>query len=172
MSTFRAIVVLLSVRGISILAVCAGVFALIEDLPVSTSLTGLVSRSVAEAVPLLLVGVAYLAWLATERPPIVALVKQILIAAAFLLWGVSLLMPTGPWARFVGAVVIAIYVFDLVWLIEGNLQSTLRNPVADQTLDGQAAGACGGGRWSGDVVGAYAKGVRSTQKGNTADTPR
>jgi hypothetical protein len=72
--------------------------------------------------PLLLVGIAYLAWLAVDRPAIIDLIKQVLLALAFILWGVDLLMPVGQWSRFVGAVVIAIYVFDLAWLMEGNLR--------------------------------------------------
>ena len=177
------------VRSAAILAVITGVFALVVDSPISTGLPSILSHSVAEAIPLMLVGIAYLAWLATERAPTVALIKQILIAAAFLLWGVSLLMPTGQWSRFVGAVVIAIYVFDLVWLIEGNLRRTLRIHVANQTLecdspDCQAEGVCGCGRvpigasgngderrWSGDAIGMYAEVDRPSQHSNSANGP-
>ena len=177
------------VRSVAILAVSAGVFALVVDSPLSTGMRRVVGHSVAEAIPLLLVGIAYLAWLVTERAPAVALIKQILIAAAFLLWGVSLLMPPGQWSRFVGAVVIAIYVFDLVWLIEGNLQRTLRIHTARQTLDCgspdcQASGVCGcdrsangdseqGGKrhWLGDGVGIYAESGRSGQHTNGASAP-
>jgi hypothetical protein len=73
-------------------------------------------------VPLLLVGIAFLGWLAIDRPATIDLIKQVLIAVAFILWGGNLLMPSGQWTRFVGAVVIAIYVFDLAWLMEGNLR--------------------------------------------------
>ena len=96
-----------------------------------------------------LIGIAYLAWLATERRPIVEMVKQVLIALAFILWGTNLLMPTGHWAQFVGGVVIAVYVFDLAWLIEGNLRRQLRDftdwEVADDKLRLAAGICCCGG---------------------------
>jgi hypothetical protein len=110
------------VRVIGALAVLSGFFLLGVDSPLTSQLPAWISRAVIEAMPLLLVGIAYLAWLAVDRPPMVDLIKQILIAVAFVLWGISLLMPPGPWTRFVGAVVIAIYVFDLAWLMEGNLR--------------------------------------------------
>jgi len=66
------------------------------DSPISTILPIPISRAVAEAMPLLLVGIAYLAWQAVERPPIVELIKQVLLGAAFVLWALSLLMPRGP----------------------------------------------------------------------------
>jgi hypothetical protein len=115
-------VVVWPVRVIGVLAVFAGVVLLIVDSPVAAQLPISIDRALAEAIPLLLVGIAYVAWLAIDRPPIIDLIKQIFIAAAFILWGIDLLMPRGQWARFVGAVVISIYVFDLVWLIEGNLR--------------------------------------------------
>jgi hypothetical protein len=71
------------------------------------------------------VGIACLAWLAIDRPAITDLIPQALIATAFILWGIDLLMPAGPWATFFGAVVIAIYVFDLAWLMERSLRKKL-----------------------------------------------
>ncbi len=115
-------VVIWPVRVIGVLAVMSGVVLLIVDSPLSAQPPIPISRAVAEAIPLLLVGVAFLAWLAIDRPPIIDLIKQIFIALAFILWGINLLMPPGQWAKFVGAVVIAIYVFDLAWLMEGNLR--------------------------------------------------
>jgi len=113
------------IRFIGALAVLAGIVLLIVDSPISTILPIPISRAVAEAMPLLLVGIAYLAWQAVERPPIVELIKQILLGAAFVLWAVSLLMPRGRCSTFVGAMVIAIYVFDLAWLMEGNIRKKL-----------------------------------------------
>jgi hypothetical protein len=110
------------VRLIGVLAVISGVVLLIVDSPLSARWPIPISRAVAEAMPLLLVGTAYLAWLAIDRPPAVDLVKQVLLALAFILWGVDLLIPASQWSRFLGAVVIAIYVFDLAWLMEGNLR--------------------------------------------------
>lgn len=131
--------------------VASGVVLLVVDSPLATHLRIRPSHAVTEAVPLLLVGVAYLAWLATERRPLVEMVKQVLIALAFILWGANLLMPPGHWAQFVGGVVIAVYVFDLAWLIEGNLRRQLRDStdleMADDNLRNQlAAGICCCGR--------------------------
>jgi len=103
---------------------------------------------VAEALLLLLVGAAYLGWLVIDRRPTMDLIKQVLIAVAFILWGVNNLMLTGRWAAFVGAVVIAIYVFDLAWLMEGNLRKTfgirsVRGADEDATADRRPAGGCG-----------------------------
>jgi hypothetical protein len=133
------------VRTIALLAVFAGVTQLAVDSPIATHLPMRIDRSVAEALPLLLVGIAYLAWIATERPAAIELVKQLLIALAFILWGVDLLMPAGPRTELLGAVVIAIYVFDLAWMIEGNLRKQLR-PEVNRKLWPNGALGMGGQR--------------------------
>jgi hypothetical protein len=132
------------VRTIALLAVFAGLTLLLVDSPIAARLPMRIDRSAAEAFPLLLVGIAYLAWLATERPAVIDLVKQLLIALAFILWGVSLLMPAGPAARLLGAVVIAIYVFDLAWMMEGNLRKNLRSDLDRKLWRGSPAGV---GSW-------------------------
>jgi hypothetical protein len=132
------------VRAIALLAVFAGLTLLLVDSPLAARLPMRIDRSAAEAFPLLLVGIAYLAWLATERPAVIDLIKQLLIALAFILWGVSLLMPAGPAARLLGAVVIAIYVFDLAWMIEGNLRKNLRSDLDRKLWRGSPAGV---GSW-------------------------
>jgi len=113
-------------RYLYIAAIICAVVLLIVDSPVAAHLTIPVSRAVVEAAPLLFVGIAFLVWLVIERPATIDLIKQLFIAAAFILWGIDLLMPPGQWATFVGAVVIAIYVFDLAWLIEGNLRKSMK----------------------------------------------
>ncbi len=114
------------IRFVGVLAVISAVVLLIVDAPIFGHLPPLISRAVIEAIPLLLVGIAYLSWLAVDRPSAIDVVKQGLIAIAFILWGTTLLMPTGQWSRFMGAIVIALYVFDLAWLMEGNLRKTIR----------------------------------------------
>jgi len=113
-------------RSAYVLAVIAAIVLLITHSPVPVPFIIPVNHAVIEALPLLLTGVAFLAWLTVDRPAPVDLIKQALIALAFLLWGIDLLMPAGPWATFVGAVVIAIYVFDLAWLMEGSLRKMIR----------------------------------------------
>jgi hypothetical protein len=107
------------------LAVIAAFVLLIADSPFPRHVTIPLNHAIIEAAPLLLVGIAFFAWLTIDRPGMIDLIKQALIATAFVLWGVSLLMPSGRWAIFVGAVVIAIYVFDLAWLMEGNLRKMI-----------------------------------------------
>ena len=109
-------------RAAYILAIACAVILLIVDSPLAKYLSIPVSRSLAEAAPLLLVGIAFLGWLAISRPATLDFIKQALIAAAFILWGIDLLLPSGPLATFIGAVVISIYVGDLAWLMEGNLR--------------------------------------------------
>jgi His Kinase A (phospho-acceptor) domain len=79
-------------------------------------------HAIFEAVPLLLVGVVFLLWLFIERPSTPDLIKQTCLGLAFIFWGIDLLLPPGPWVTFLGAVVIAIYVFDLVWMVEGKMR--------------------------------------------------
>jgi hypothetical protein len=120
--SFSARTLVWPLRFLYLLAVACGVALLIVDSPIPVRLPSHITHAMVEAAPLVLVGVAFLVWLAIERPPIIDLLKQFFIALAFILWGVDLLMPPGAWATFVGAVVIAIYVFDLAWLMEGNLR--------------------------------------------------
>jgi hypothetical protein len=134
-------------RFVYVLGAAFAVVLLIVDSPISAYLSIPISRAVAEAAPLLCVGIAYLGWLAVDRPPITDLIMQSLIATAFILWGVDLLMPTSQWATFVGAVVIAIYVFDLAWLMERNLRKKFGLYAANGTTgstsaDGRSAGVC------------------------------
>lgn len=119
-------------RYTCMIAVVCAVVLLIVDFPFSTRLAMPISRAVVEAAPLLFIGIAFLGWLAIDRPSTIDLIKQALIAAAFILWGIDLLLPAGRWTTFIGAVVIAIYVIDLAWLMEGNLRKKLRV----QTFDG------------------------------------
>jgi hypothetical protein len=79
-------------------------------------------RPLIEAAPLLLAGLAFLASLAVSRPRGVELTKQLLLGSAFILWGIDLLLPPGSCATLLGAVVIALYVFDLAWMTEANLK--------------------------------------------------
>jgi hypothetical protein len=117
-------------RLVVLLAVAAGVVMLLVDSPMFSRFPLPVGPALVEATPLLLVGIALAAWLAMSRPSIGDLIKQGFIALAFILWGIDLLMPAGIWARFVSAMVIAIYVFDLAWFIEANLRTRLRPPAA------------------------------------------
>ncbi len=132
-------------RLVNVLGVIAGLVLLVVDSPVCPP--GSLNHAMFEAVPLLLVGFAFLAWLAIDRPAVSDLIKQGFIALAFILWGVDLLMPQGPGSRFLGSVVIAIYVFDLAWLIEGNIKKKFNAGILEKrpciSPECRAGGICG-----------------------------
>ena len=124
-----------AIRLLGILAVVSAVIMLAVDSPLLGLLRDLSQVSLSflsslwpprpalfEAAPLMFVGVAFLASLFVSRPSGIELTKQMLLGSAFVLWAVDLLMPQGAWATLIGAVVIALYVFDLAWMIEGNLR--------------------------------------------------
>jgi len=134
-------------RLLSALAVATGIVLLVFDSPAPIHYPVWLTRPVVESTPLLLVGAAFLAWLAVNRPAAIEWVKQGFVALAFILWGIDLLMPAGPWATFVGAVVIAIYVFDLAWLMEASVRkgsgaSPPPSPVECEPTDCRSAGVC------------------------------
>jgi hypothetical protein len=136
MHKHRAVTVfILAIRLLAILAVMSAVIMLAVDSPLLGWLRELSQASLSffsslwpprpalfEAAPLMLVGLAFLASLFVSRPSGIELTKQILLGSAFVLWAIDLLLPQGLWATLIGAVVIALYVFDLAWMIEGNLR--------------------------------------------------
>jgi len=69
------------------------------------------------AVPLLSVGAAFLILQLVLRPKISELLKNLLLAATFILWGIVQLMPQGALSHKLGDLVIALYVADLAWVI-------------------------------------------------------
>jgi peptidoglycan/LPS O-acetylase OafA/YrhL len=82
-----------------------------------------ISASVISAAPLLLIGVSCLVFLAVLRPRWSDLVKNILLTAAFLLWGVVQLMEQSALSKTLGDIVIALYVLDLAWVILAGVNS-------------------------------------------------
>lgn len=76
------------------------------------------------ALPLLTVGVSFLLVQAMIRPRRAELLKNLLIVAAFLLWGVVQLIEHNPLSKTLGDVVIALYVVELAWTILARLNST------------------------------------------------
>jgi hypothetical protein len=75
------------------------------------------SASAASAAPLLLIGASFLIAQPVLRPRRTELLKNVLLAAAFILWGVVQLMGKNHLSRNLGDVVIALYVLDLAWVI-------------------------------------------------------
>ncbi len=70
----------------------------------------------------MLAGFAFLLSLLGSRRSVSELTRQILLGLAFVLWGIDVLLPQSSIARLIGAVVIALYVFDLAWMTCANIQ--------------------------------------------------
>ena len=69
------------------------------------------------ALPLFAVGLSFLVFQLILRPGTTDLLKNLLLAATFLLWGVVQLMPQNTLSKKLGDVVIVLYVTDLAWMI-------------------------------------------------------
>ena len=69
------------------------------------------------AAALLLIGVSFLIVQSILRPCWTELLKNTMLAAAFILWGVVQLMEQSDISKKLGDVVIALYVLDLAWVI-------------------------------------------------------
>jgi hypothetical protein len=76
-----------------------------------------ISASAISAAPLLLIGASLLVFQTMLRPRGSELLKNLLLAAAFLLWGIVQLMEQSALSRELGHVVIGLYVLDLAWVI-------------------------------------------------------
>jgi hypothetical protein len=96
-------------------AVACIVGLLASNLNVHISLG--VAASVASAASLLLVGVSFSIVQTILRPRWTESLKNILLAAAFMLWGIVQLMEQNALSRKLGNVVVALFVMDLAWVI-------------------------------------------------------
>jgi peptidoglycan/LPS O-acetylase OafA/YrhL len=74
--------------------------------------------------PLLLVGVALLIVQRVIRPELKELLKNALLAATFLLWGIVQLMPQNGLSLKLGNLVIVLFVVDVAWTILLNVRLT------------------------------------------------
>src|ERR1700722_4578910 len=75
------------------------------------------SPAAVSALPLLTVGLSFLVFQAMIHPRRTELLKNIVLAGTFLLWGVVQLMGQNLLSKRLGDVVIALYVLDLAWTI-------------------------------------------------------
>jgi hypothetical protein len=82
------------------------------------------SRGAMTAMPLLSVGIAFLILQLMIRPRSKELLKNLQLAANFMLWGVIQLMPRNTLSLRLGRVVIAIFVLELAWVILLSLRPT------------------------------------------------
>ncbi|GAC1424362.1 MAG: hypothetical protein NVSMB54_07000 [Ktedonobacteraceae bacterium] len=93
---------------------------LVKDTPLS--LLQHLAHAPISAIPLLLIGLASLCFQVVIRPTPLDLFKASLVSAAFLLWGIDQLLPTGWEATTLGDVVIVLYVIDLGWMMGDRLK--------------------------------------------------
>jgi hypothetical protein len=107
--------------GLAILALAAGIALLIGDAKPGI-LSGLPAAAIS-ASPLLLIGTSFLIMQPIIRPRLGELLKNVLLAATFLLWGAIQLMPQNAMSIRLGNVVIVLYVLDLAWIIFGSKNS-------------------------------------------------
>jgi hypothetical protein len=105
-----------------IAALVAGIILLLSDIFPTILLHAPVS-----AAPLLLIGATYLGFQVLMRPKPLDLFKALIVSAAFLLWGVDQLLPTGWFATLLGDIVIVLYVIDLGWMMADRLQQHWRS---------------------------------------------
>jgi hypothetical protein len=89
----------------------------------SMEVRGLTAAAIS-AVPLLAVGLSFLVIQAMARPGWTELLKNLLLAATFLLWGVVQLMTQSALSKRLGDVVVALYVVDLAWTILAKVKVT------------------------------------------------
>jgi hypothetical protein len=92
--------------------IAAGVLLLVSPFAAAKA------HSWISALPLLLAGASFALLQVRLKPPRGTLVRRLLLAAAFLGWGVDQLLAPGRGALFLGDAVIAAYVLDLFWMAE------------------------------------------------------
>ena len=112
-------------RGLALLALVAGIALLLRDAKPDVLLS--LPPTMLSAAPLLLVGAAFLILQPVIRAQWSELLKNMVLAATFLLWGAIQLMPQNAVALRLGNLVIALYVLDLAWVIFSSKSSPKRN---------------------------------------------
>ena len=111
--------------SLAVLALAASVGLLVGDAGIGN--LPQLSAAAASAAPLLLIGTSFLIAQPALRPRLVELLKNVLLAATFLLWGIVQLMPQNSMSIRLGNVVIALYVLDLAWMTLGAVIFMERN---------------------------------------------
>jgi hypothetical protein len=123
-------------KGIGIVIVLAfgsGAVLLANDLPWPTFTP--FAHAPISAIPLLSIGLAALGFQFVIRPNLLDLFKACIVSAAFLLWGIDQLLPSGWLAMTLGDVVIVLYVIDLGWMMADRLaQQALSRRVSQEKV--------------------------------------
>jgi hypothetical protein len=110
---------------LAILALAASAGLLIGDVGIGN--LSRLSPAAASAAPLLLVGTSFLLVQPMLRPRLLDLLKNLVLAGTFLLWGIVQLMPQNALSIRLGNLVIALYVLDLAWITLGTAISPRKN---------------------------------------------
>ena len=105
-----------------VMAVASSISLLTKDTKIHIQLG--FSAPLISAAPLLLIGVSSLIVQTMLRPRWTDLLKNILLAVAFILWGIVQLMEQNALSKRLGDVVIALYVLDLAWVIFASVNPT------------------------------------------------
>jgi hypothetical protein len=103
-----------TVLSLAVLALAASLGMLIGN-PKVTIPDGSLAAAVSAA-PLLLAGIAFVMVQPIMRPGLMELIKNLLLAATFLLWGAIQFLPDNAFAKTLENLVIALYVLDLAWI--------------------------------------------------------
>jgi hypothetical protein len=110
-------------RWLSIMLVVMALFFSICLLARDTKmriLPGFTTSGISSA-PLLLIGASFLVVQVMLRPRWTELLKNVLLAATFILWGLVQLMTQNDLSKKLSDVVVALYVFDLAWVVLSNV---------------------------------------------------
>lgn len=107
-----------------VVALAFSIALLVRDAGIGTPR---LSRNVIAAASLLLVGLAFSIQQLMIRPRSKALLKNLLLAANFMLWGVIQLMPRNTLSLRLERLVIALFVLELAWTILLSLRPTQRS---------------------------------------------
>jgi hypothetical protein len=105
--------------GLLVLALAFSVGLLAQDSGIGVAPK--ISPAAISSLPLLTVGLSFLIVQPMIRPHWRELLKNVLLAATFILWGAVQLMAQNPVSKLLGDVVIALYVIDLSWTILGRV---------------------------------------------------
>ena len=103
------------------LTCCVGLLTSVTEVGFTLGLPS----AVISALPLLVVGVSsFLLAQPVIRPRRAELLKNMLLVAAFLLWGIVQLIERNPLSKTLGDVVIALYVIELALTVLARLRAT------------------------------------------------
>jgi hypothetical protein len=112
-------------KGLALLALASCVLMFARDLVPEAARPAWAASL--PALPLLAIGISFLAVQTTARQRRSQLLKNLLLAATFLLWGVVELLPANATSETLDELVIALFVIDLAWTILPRLSDS-RNP--------------------------------------------